>query len=196
MNKTCVRSKDNLNSVGYMPMLAAIKESNLTLMKIKSLNHRGDFQIVEENESLLISTYEKNLCNRMTTQINGHTLTIEPKDNWQSSFQITRDGNHEGEILFNWNGDIILSASNEKGRSNWIVRKKGFWSFYFEVQDADENTLIIVQPASFNSEIYRFDYEIQFLSVEHMTRNELLELLTYIVFGINLYKYKQDNMQI
>lgn len=165
-------------------------------MKIISLNHKGDFQIIEENESLLISTYEKNLCNRMTTQINGHTLTIEPKDNWQSSFQITRDGNHEGEVLFNWNGDIIVSASNEKGRSNWIVRKKGFWSFHFEVQDADENTLIIVQPASFNSEIYRFDYEIQFLSVEHMTRNELLELLTYIVFGINLYKYKQDNMQI
>ncbi len=28
MNKTCVRSKDNLNSVGYMPMLAGIVKNN------------------------------------------------------------------------------------------------------------------------------------------------------------------------
>jgi hypothetical protein len=165
-------------------------------MQIKSLNHRGDFQIIEENESLLMTTYEKDFYNRMTTQINGHTLTIEPKDYWQSSFRITRDGTQEGEILFNWNGDIIISTANEKNSSRWMVRKKGFWSFHFEVLDADENITIIVQPAAFNSKIFRFDYEVQFLSIEQMAKRELLELLTYIVFGINLYKYKQDNMQI
>jgi hypothetical protein len=165
-------------------------------MKIKSLNHKGDFKIIEDNETLLLSTYEKDLCNKMTTEINGHTFIVEPKDNWQSSFQITRDETREGEILFNWNGDIIISATNENKSSSWIVRKKGFWSYHFEVQDADENIIIIVQPALFNSDIYRFDYEIQFLSIEQMTKTELLELLTYIMFGINLYKYKQDNMQI
>jgi len=33
MNKTCVRSKDNLNSVGHMPMLAGIEETQLLQKK-------------------------------------------------------------------------------------------------------------------------------------------------------------------
>jgi hypothetical protein len=165
-------------------------------MELKALDHKGSFSIFENEAELLTATYEKPFHNRLQTEWAGTALVIQPTDAWQSKFEILKNGEPEGEIIFNRNTEIIIHTPHKvAGHSDWIVRKTGFPKFQFEVSHDAEDLFMTLSPASFDSKIYRFDYRIQ-LAEEGVARSAILELLVYVGFGINLHKYKQDNMQI
>jgi hypothetical protein len=165
-------------------------------MEIKTLDHKGNFSIIDDNKELLTARYEEACHDELHTAINGINITIQPRDNWQRTFDITKDGSTCGEIVFKVNGDIIIATSNlVNNSSEWIVKKKGFTSFHFEVSDKSGEMFATIKPTSFDKKKFRFNYQVEFTD-DSLVEKDIAELALYSVFGINLYKTKQDNMEI
>lgn len=165
-------------------------------MEIKSLDHKGSFSIIDNNKELFSASYEKAFSTVLNANFNGINLSIQPMDNWRNKFEIIKDEVTAGDIVFKLNGEIIIRPSNQiKNSSEWIVKKKGFTSFHFEVSDKTGEILIVLEPTSFDAKTYRFSYEIKMMN-DGLVDDDMIELVIYSVFGVNLYKTKQDNMEI
>lgn len=131
---------------------------------------------------------------RMETMSAETHLVKEPKDVWLSSFSISRNSVSGGKILFNWNGDIILSSHFDDKSVDWIAIRKGFLAYQFEVEDTGNRYVIVIKHENFEQRTFRFHYRVNAL-MEILNENECLELLTYVVFYTKPCKYKQDNLE-
>jgi len=164
-------------------------------MKIESIDSKGSFVIKDEFTDLLKVFYKKWFSSQAKTTLNGIELTIKPKNIWQSKFDILKNGIDKGDIIFTWKGDIVISLEDKIGNNNeWIVKTKGFWDYRFEVFNNSEKLILILKP-NFNWKNFKYNYEIKILEKD-VPENETLELILYSCFGANIYKSKQDNMEI
>ena len=164
-------------------------------MKIQSLDTKGSFVIKDDSTDLLKVFYKKWFSSQAETELNGVELIIKPKGVWQSKFDILKDGKYGGNIVFTWKGHIVISLEDNIGdKSEWIVKSRGFWDHRFEVSNNSEKLMLVLKP-NFNWKNFKYNYEIRTLE-ESISKNEMLELILYSCFGANLYKSKQDNMEI
>lgn len=164
-------------------------------MKINSIDSKGSFVIKNETTDLLTVIYEKWFSSQAKTDLNEIELIIKPKNIWQSKFDILKGGIDKGDIVFTWKGDIVITLDDKIGNDNeWIIKTKGFRDYRFEVFNSSEKLILILKP-EFNWKNFKYNYEIKILE-ENLTENEILELILYSSFGVNLYKSKQDNMEI
>ena len=164
-------------------------------MRIESIDSKGSFVIKDDSTDFLKVFYKKWFSSQAETDLNGNELIIKPKDIWQSKFDILKDGMDKGDIVFTWKGDIVISLEDKIGNnSEWIVKTKGFWDYRFEVFNSNEKLTLILKP-NFNWKNFKYNYEIKTLD-ESIPENEILELILFSTFGANLYKSKQDNMEI
>lgn len=164
-------------------------------MKIESIGSKGSFVIKDESTDFLKVFYKKWFSSQAETDLNGIDLKIRPRDIWQSKFDILKNGIDKGNIVFTWKGDIIISLKDKIGNNNeWIVKTKGFWDYRFEVLNSNDKLILILKP-DFNWKNLKYNYDIKILE-ESIAENEILELILYSCFGANLYKSKQDNMEI
>ena len=46
------------------------------------------------------------------TQFNGQTIEIRPKNIWNSKFDIFKDNQDCGDIIFNWRGHVIIRLTH------------------------------------------------------------------------------------
>ncbi len=164
-------------------------------MKVESIDSKGGFVIKDESTDFLKVSYKKWFSSQAETNLNGISLIIKPKNIWQSKFDILKNGIDKGDIIFTWRGHIVISLEDKIGNSNeWIVKTRGFWDYRFEVSNSDEKLILILKP-NFNWKNFKYNYEIK-IQEEDIDENEILELILYACFGANLYKSKQDNMEI
>lgn len=164
-------------------------------MKINTIDSKGSFVIKNETTDLLTVLYEKWFSSRAKTNLNETELIIKPKNIWHSKFDILKNGIDKGDIVFTWKGDIVITLEDQIGNhKEWLIKTKGFWDYRFEVFNSSEKMILMLKP-ELNWKNFKYNYGIKVLE-KNLTENEILELILYSSFGVNLYNSIQDNLEI
>lgn len=150
-------------------------------MKIISTSGNGNFKIVEHESEFLELSYKNWFSSNASAHFNNKEIEIRPKNFWNTSFDIFRDGVDVGDIAFNWMSNAIISIDNER----FLLKSIGIWSLKFEFLNEREDRLFLIKP-SLNWKKMKYDYEIEIIS-EDYSLNRLVELLVYIGFSANLH---------
>jgi len=155
-------------------------------MKINSTSGKGNFLIEKDNAKILELNYSNWFSSRAKTEYNGNKIEIKPKNIWCSKFDIFKNNQDEGDIIFNWKGNIIIRILNEKNRElSFLLKAKGFWKQYFELTNENGELIFTLKP-SINWKKLNYNYEIKNRS--NIYENNLeTELVIYSGFGANLY---------
>lgn len=164
-------------------------------MKIIATGKKRKYSIKKQNQILAELVYPKLFSSKASiTLLNKHHINIVSKGIWSSKFAISKNDKERGELTFNWKGQTIIHLIKKSGKEkNWILKHKGFWGHRFELyNEADEKVIKI--SASLDWSTLKYKYEIECLS-EKLINNEklLIEILSYCVYGANLYMSRKAN---
>lgn len=155
-------------------------------MKVKSTSGKGNF-VIEKNDIEIVEVHYENWFSSVAkTTFEGQNIEIRPKNIWFSKFDIYKNGQDIGDIIFNWKGDMVLRLLNDANQEeNFLLNAKGFWNSYFELKDEEEKVLYILRP-SINWRKFSFDYDVENISTS-LESKQTTEILIYSVFSANLY---------
>lgn len=154
-------------------------------MEIVSTKNKG-FIIRDEAADLIDVRYKNYFSSTATTVFEGTDIEIKPKNMWNSKFDIIKNNVDCGDIHFNWKSQIIIQFYDETMlESKWLVSPKGFASKWFEVT-GEGNELYLKISAKLNWKRMKYSYSVEQEST-NMSDHDLLELLIYCAYGINLY---------
>lgn len=155
-------------------------------MKVTSTSGKGNFKLEKNNTTVLELKYKNWFASSAITQFNNTQIEIKPKNIWGSKFDIYKNEVDKGDIIFNWKGNVIIrlndSADNEQ---SWLLKSKGILKQTFQLSNEKDELLVVFKP-SMNWSKLNFNYEIDLLD-DNIMDKELIELILYSCYGINLY---------
>ncbi len=156
-------------------------------MEIKSTSATGNFEINDDSgERLLELTYSNWFSSKAQTSFESDDIQIRPGNFWLSQFDILKNGIEQGDIVFNWKGNVIITLKiDEKSENRYLLRAIGSWKMGFELLDEEERKILSLKQ-SFNWKKISYNYEVV-LADNQKVNHEIVELLIYSGFGANLY---------
>jgi len=158
---------------------------NIDIMKIESSSTKGNFIIKNGSLNILELKYENWFSSKARTIYNKDEISIKPQNIWCSKFDIYKNDKDVGDIISNWQGNIIIRNSF-KGEieKSYLLKAKGFWKHKFELIDESENLILVMEPKMSSTSGY--DYKIETAN-NTLNEDQFIELLIYCGFGANLY---------
>lgn len=155
-------------------------------MKLTSSSGKGDFTLVKENQKIFELKYTNWFSSKARTALGEEMIEIRPQNIWCSKFDIFKQDLDQGDIIFNWKGNIIIRLMQEEGvEKSYLLRAKGFWNQSFELTDEADHVILLFAP-SMNWKKLNYNYDVQQISEEY-DEQRIHELLIYCGFGANLY---------
>ena len=155
-------------------------------MKVTSTSGKGNFKIEKNNRTVLELKYKNWFASSALTEFNNTAIEIKPKNSWSSKFNIYKNKIDTGDIIFNSKGDIIIRRIDGKdNEQSWVLKSKGLRNQTFRLSN-EKGELLIVFKSSMSWTKFNFNYEIEFLN-EDLKEDDLIELILYSCYGINLY---------
>jgi len=142
--------------------------------------------LVKDGLHLLELKYKSWFSSEASTEFDGSQIHLKPKGLWSRKFDIFKNQADKGDIIFKWNGHIIIQFTDDADEEKtWLLRQRGFWGHRFELADEANNLILVVKPRiNFGG----YDYDIEVLA-QDIDENQLIELLTYCGFGAKLYMH-------
>ena len=154
-------------------------------MEIVSTTKKG-FIIRDESNDLIEVQYKGYFSSIATTEFEGTDIEIKPQNMWNSKFDIIKNNVDCGDIHFNWKSHMIIQFYDETMlEKRWLITPKGFTSRWFEVTD-EEGVLCLKISAKLNWKSLKYNYPVEQESTS-ISDHDLLELLIYCAYAINLY---------
>ena len=162
-----------------------LKQINMKNFVITSTSIKGNFQVLQDDETLLYAVQYKNwFSGEAKTSFDGNNYAIRASNFWQTQFDVLRNDVHIGKFSFNWKGEIIISYTHANGEENeMLFQYKGIWKFRFILSDRSGNELLAM-VSSWSALKYHYDVSI---SDEHFPEAETKELLMICGYSANLY---------
>ncbi len=165
-------------------------------MKITARGVKRKF-IIEKNEKVLAEiAYPKIFSSKANiTLLKKHQIKIWSISRWTSKFAITKNDMERGDIVFNWKGQSIIRILKKSGKEkSYILKHKGWWGHRFILFDESEERILLIN-ASLNWNNLKYNFEIECFS-EKLINNEklLIEIISYCVWGANLYMRRKANV--
>lgn len=155
-------------------------------MKVTSTSGKGNFKIEKNNKTVLELKYKNWFSSSALTEFNNTPIEIKAKNIWGNKFDIYKNKIDKGDIIFNWKGDVIIRLTDSDNNEQlWLLKSKGLLKQTFQLSN-ENGELMIVFKSSMNWSKFNFNYEIEFLN-EDLKDSELIELILYSCYGINLY---------
>ena len=154
-------------------------------MKIESSSTKGNFIIKNGSLNILELKYENWFSSKARTNYNKDEISIKPQNIWCSKFDIYKNEKDVGDIISNWQGNIIIrnSFKGEIEKSYLLEAKGYFKKLKFELINESKKLILVMEP---KMRAPGFDYKIE-TSNNTLSEDELIELLIYCGFGANLY---------
>lgn len=155
-------------------------------MKLTSSSGKGDFVLVKEGQNIFELKYTNWFASKARAEWGEESIEIRPKNVWCSKFDIFKNDLDQGDIIFNWKGNIIIRLMQEDGiEKSYLLKAKGFWNQTFELTDEADNVMLLLAP-SMNWKKLNYNYDVQQISAA-CEEERIHELLIYCGFGANLY---------
>ena len=154
-------------------------------MKIEYSRKNDGFFIKNGSKNILLLKYENLFSSKANTNYKNTKISIKPKNIWCSKFDIYKNEKDVGDIISNWQGNIIIrnSFKGEIEKSYLLEAKGYFKKLKFELINESKKLILVMEP---KMRAPGFDYKIE-TSNNTLSEDELIELLIYCGFGANLY---------
>tara|TARA_Y100001968_G_scaffold331648_1_gene386983 strand:- start:2563 stop:3066 length:504 start_codon:yes stop_codon:yes gene_type:complete len=153
-------------------------------MKIEYSRKNDGFFIKNGSKNILLLKYENLFSSKANTNYKNTKISIKPKNIWCSKFDIYKNEEDVGDIISNWQGNIIIRNSFKgETEKSYLLEAKGFWKQKFELINESKKLILVMEPKMRSP---GFDYKID-TSNNTLSEDELIELLIYCGFGANLY---------
>ena len=152
---------------------------------IRSTSVKGNFELVQEDKTLLYVVEYKNwYSGEATSNFDGNSYVIRSANFWQSQFEVLRNDVFIGKFSFNWKGEIIITYRNTNGIENeMLFQYKGIWKLRFILSDRSGNELLAM-ASSWSNLKYHYDVSV---ADGLFPENEMKELLMICGYSANLY---------
>lgn len=160
-------------------------------MKISSTSGKGNFILEKENNQILEVKYKNWFSSIAYSEFDGNTIEIKPKNIWCSKFDIFKNNQDKGDLIFNWKGDMIIRITRDENKEDsYLLVSKGLWKRRFELTNEKGDLIFILQPF-INWKKLSYNYEIESILNESEDKS-VTELLIYCGFAANLYMTTSD----
>ncbi|WP_420152966.1 hypothetical protein [Siphonobacter sp.] len=148
---------------------------------IKSVE--SGFEIYSEAENPVVTfTYDSWFSSIGQAEVNQRKLKIKSKNAWASKFDVFIDDVDQGDIVFNWMGQIIIRLSVDGPEKVYLLKSRGVWNHHFILEDTEGITLMLIIP-KYNWSNLNYEYQLKIEGNQAVP----LELVTSCQYAINLY---------
>lgn len=155
-------------------------------MKISSTSGKGNFIIEKDNNKIVEVQYKNWFSSTAKVKLERQEIKVKPKNIWCSKFDIFKNNQDKGDIIFNRKGSIIIRTINKNNKEvSFLLKAKGFWKQHFELTNQKGELIFVLKP-SMNWKKMNYNYAIENISTIHEEKL-ITELLIYSGFGANLY---------
>lgn len=144
------------------------------------------YKLVEEQVEILELAYKNWYSSQASTIIDGIEISIAPKNIWVMKFEIRKNGEVCGGIIFNWKNHAKISLYNHPdfdGKRSWVLKNVSMWLNKFQLADENEDFVLSLSPILKWKKMRR-DFKVELSDAEDITGLEL-ELLAYCCFAAN-----------
>jgi len=154
---------------------------------LESTSSKGSFQLLRDGHHRFELAYKGWFSSNARSAYNGQSIEIKSKNIWMSKFDIWKDGQDCGDIIFNWMSHVIirLTRADGSGEDEFLLKHRGILSTQYELWNADERHLLTLK-AGFNWSKFKYNYSVE--DEDHEYPQDVLdELLIYCGFAANLH---------
>ena len=152
-------------------------------MEVNSTNNKS-FQLTENGRQLGELIYESSFT-QMKAEIkllNSEVYNIVPVGFFETSINVTKDGNKIASLSMSWNGKIIITFQDD---SEYALKFKGIFHSQVFLENTDKENIMWFEP-HFNLTGGRLDHTITYdIKNEKVSKDYLLILLG--VFSTNYF---------
>jgi len=157
------------------------------VITLESIDSRGSFRLLRDGGAQFVLKYTNWFSSKAETAYNDQTIEIRSKSMWNSKFDIFKNGQDCGDIIFNWMGHVIirLTRADGKGEDEFQLKHRGIISTQYELL-TEKNEHLLTLKASFNWSKFKYNYAVE--RENHDFLDAVLdELLIYCGFAANLH---------
>ena len=127
------------------------------VLKLQSISHLGDFRLMKDDIERFELKYSDWFSSDAATQFNGQTIEIRPKNIWNSKFDIFKDNQDCGDIIFNWRGHVIirLTRVDNGSEDEFLLRHRGILNTRYDLISAQARHILTL-TANYNWSKFKY----------------------------------------
>lgn len=157
--------------------------------QLSSTSGVGSFDLLDAQAAPITHfQYENWFSSTGSATVSNDHITIKPRNFWHSAFDVLINDVDQGDILFNWQGHILIKLQNKAGDiTNYRLKTKGLWDFQFILEDEQKMPILTLAP-TFQWRKMGYNYGVEFTETfMPETDLHLITLLLACGYGANLY---------
>ena len=164
------------------------------VLKLQSISHLGDFRLMKDDIERFELKYSDWFSSDAATQFNGQTIEIRPRNIWNSKFDIFKDNQDCGDIIFNWRGHVIirLIRLDDGGEDEFLLKHRGILNTRYDLISAQARHILTL-TANYNWSKFKYFYSVD--NENHDIPDIVLEeFLIYCGFAANLHMSRNGTL--